>query len=357
LTTNLDTETTQRTGDNGRPAIVVEDLVKRFVGRRRGQPEVLAVNGVSFSVPAGTSLGLVGESGSGKSTVARCVLGLLKSDAGTIEVLGRQIVGADATELRSWRRDMQIVFQEPYESLDPRIRVGAAIAEPLLIHTELRGHGLSTRVQDLMELVALDGALRDRYPHELSGGQQQRVNIARALATHPSVVVLDEPTSSLDVSVRAEILRLLLRLQHELHLTFLFISHDLHTIRSICDRVAVMYHGRLVEEGPVAEVLHRPAHPYTEFLLGSELPVDPDVKPLTRPVRGEHGPHAGEGCVFARRCPLRVDDCEEEQPPLVTAGPKHVAACIFVGTGRHARDLDERGEVGEPTSPLEGTQA
>ena len=238
MTAILDTEPRGLTDDASRPAIVVENLVKRFVGRRRGQPEVLAVNGVSFSVPTGTSLGLVGESGSGKSTVARCVLGLLKSDRGTIEVLGRQIVGADATELRNWRRDMQIVFQEPYESLDPRIRVGAAIAEPLLIHTKLRGRELSARMQELMNLVALDGSLRDRYPHELSGGQQQRVNIARALATHPSVVVLDEPTSSLDVSVRAEILRLLLRLQRELHLTFLFISHDLHTIRSICDRVA-----------------------------------------------------------------------------------------------------------------------
>jgi oligopeptide/dipeptide ABC transporter ATP-binding protein len=330
----VDVGTTSRADDASRPAIVVENLVKRFQGRR-GQVEIVAVNEVSFSVPAGTSLGLVGESGSGKSTVARCVLGLLRSDAGSIEVLGRQIVDADAKALRGWRRDMQIVFQEPYESLDPRLRVGAAIAEPLLIHTRLRGRELSTRVAELMDLVALQRPLRDRYPHELSGGQQQRVNIARALATHPSVLVLDEPTSSLDVSVRADILRLLLRLQHELRLTSLFISHDLHTIRSICDRVAVMYHGRLVEEGPVGEVLHNPAHPYTEFLLGSELPIDPDLKPLTPPVRGEHAGAPGSGCVFTRRCPLRVDECDEKQPALVQAGPNHVAACIFVGSGKH----------------------
>jgi len=319
----------------GRPAIAVENLVKRFRGRRRGQPEIVAVDRVSFAVPAGTSLGLVGESGSGKSTVARCVLGLLAADDGSIQVLGREIVDADANELRRWRRDMQIVFQEPLESLDPRIRVRAAIAEPLQIHTQLRGRELSSRVLELMDLVALGAALRNRYPHELSGGQQQRVNIARALATHPSVLVLDEPTSSLDVSVRAEILRLLMRLQEELSLTCLFISHDLHTIRSVCDRVAVMYHGRLVEEGPVGEVLRNPAHPYTEFLLGSELPVDPDVKPVTRPVRGEHVLQVGSGCVFAPRCPLRVDECDQNQPDLVLAGPAHVAACIFVGSGKH----------------------
>ena len=343
--------------DGAHPAIVVTNLVKRFRGRRRGQPEIVAVDDVSFSVRRGTSLGLVGESGSGKSTVARCVLGLLPADGGSIEVLGRQIVGAEANDLRSWRRDMQIVFQEPYESLDPRIRIGAAIAEPLQIHTELRGEQLRARVLELMELVALRGALRDRYPHELSGGQQQRVNIARALATHPSVVVLDEPTSSLDVSVRADILRLLRRLQEELHLTCLFISHDLPTVRNICDRVAVMYHGRLVEEGPVGEVLRNPAHPYTEFLLGSELPIDPDIKPRTRPVAGEHGPHLGGGCVFALRCPLRVDRCEDEQPPLVAAGPSHVAACIWVGTDRHVEQTGGGGEAGEPTSPREGSRS
>ena len=333
--TTVRTEPTARVDRSGDPAIVVENLVKRFRGRRRGQPEVVAVDSVSFAVPTGASLGLVGESGSGKSTVARCVLGLLPADGGSIEVLGRQIIDADADELRGWRRDMQIVFQEPFESLDPRIRIGAAIAEPLQIHTQLRGRELSGRVLELMELVALRAALRDRYPHELSGGQQQRVNIARAIATHPSVLLLDEPTSSLDVSVRADILRLLVSLQDELRLTSLFISHDLHTIRSVCDRVAVMYHGRLVEEGPVGEVLRNPAHPYTEFLLGSELPVDPDVEPITRPVRGEHGSDVGSGCVFAPRCPLRVAECDLRQPDLVAAGPAHVAACIFVGSAKH----------------------
>ena len=322
---------TATTTEQRGPAIVVESLEKRF--SRRGQPDVLAVDGVSFEVPHGTTLGLVGESGSGKSTVARCVLGLVASDGGRVEVGGREILSAKAHDLRTWRRDMQIVFQEPLESLDPRYRVGAAVAEPLLLHTELRGGALRGRVLELLGLVQLRAKYLTRYPHQLSGGEQQRVNIARALATSPGVVILDEPTSSLDVSVRAEILKLLVRLQRELALTYMMISHDLPTIRNVCDRVAVMYLGRIVEIGPTELVLAEPAHPYTEFLLGSELSLDPDVKPKTPPVKGEvQLTDRPPGCIFAPRCPLKVDACDEAQPPLIAAGTDgHFAACVFSG--------------------------
>ena len=317
-----------------RPAIVVEGLRKRFV--RRGQPDVIAVDNVSFEVPHGSTLGLVGESGSGKSTVARCLLGLLPSDGGHVEVGGREIRTAAPRDLRAWRRDMQIVFQEPFESLDPRLKVAAAIAEPLLLHTEIRGAALRERVLELLDLVQLKPEHAERFPHQLSGGQQQRVNIARALATSPRIVVLDEPTSSLDVSVRAEILKLLMRLQRELDLTYVLISHDLPTIRNVCDRVAVMYLGRIVEVGPAELVLTQPAHPYTEFLLGSELSLDPDVKPKTPPVKGEaNQSERPAGCIFARRCPLHEAACDAVQPPLTAAeAGGHFAACIHAGKPR-----------------------
>jgi peptide/nickel transport system ATP-binding protein len=315
-------------------AIVVQHLTKRF--HRRGQAEVLAIDDASFTVRSGQSLGLVGESGSGKSTVARCLLGLLRADSGRIEVFGRSITGASHRELRAWRKDFQIVFQEPYESLNPRLRVRQAIMEPLLLHTDMARTARHARVLELLELVALSRELADRHPHQLSGGQQQRVNIARALATEPKVLVLDEPTSSLDVSVRADILRLLLGLQQRLRLTYVLISHDLLTIRSVCERVAVMYLGRLVEVGPTSEVLARPAHPYTEFLLGSELSLDPDEKPKAPPVTGEARPtERPTGCVFVSRCPIKVEVCSQVQPPLQSAGEGHDAACVWVGSDKH----------------------
>jgi oligopeptide/dipeptide ABC transporter ATP-binding protein len=320
------------TGDS--VAISVEGLNKTFP-TRRGVPDVVAVDDLSFSVEYGRTLGIVGESGSGKSTVARCILGLTPVDSGTVEVLGRSIVGAPPRALRSWRSEMQIVFQEPYESLDPRYHVWESVAEPLLLHTDLRGAELSGRVHELLEQVALSADLAGRYPHELSGGQQQRVNIARALATSPRVLVLDEPTASLDVSVQEGVLQLLLNLQQELNLTYVLISHDLKAIRAVCERVAVMYLGRLVEIGPTDEVLSNPKHPYTEFLIGAELSVDPDVAPAADVVRGEvSSTERPAGCVFEARCPLAVEACGEAQPPLIDATPGHAAACIFV-TNEH----------------------
>ena len=316
-------------GERPGTAILVEGLTKTF-HTRRGIPDVVAVEDVSFSVETGSTLGIVGESGSGKSTVARCLLGLTPVDSGKIEVLGRDLVGAPARSLRSWRSEMQIVFQEPYESLDPRYRVHRAVAEPLLLHTDLRGSDLEVKVLELLEHVSLQPELMDRYPHELSGGQQQRVNIARALATSPKVLVLDEPTASLDVSVQEGVLRLLLALQEELSLTYVLISHDLTSIRAVCEQVAVMYAGRLVEIGPVDEVLSNPRHPYTEFLIGAELSVDPDVPPRAGIVRGEVATsERPPGCLFAPRCPMRADECEEGRPLFVRVAPDHAAACLF----------------------------
>jgi oligopeptide/dipeptide ABC transporter ATP-binding protein len=319
--------------------LTVNGLRKVFSGGR-GHRDVVALDVVSFSIERGTTLGLVGESGSGKSTAARCVLGLIRADAGDVEVLGRRITGARAKELRAWRRDMQIVFQESIDALDPRMRVGAAIAEPLHLHSELRGAALEARVRELLTLVDLSAELYDRFPHQLSGGQQQRVNIARALATSPQFLVLDEPTSSLDVSVRAGVLRLLVRLQQQLGLTYLLISHDLPTVRHVCDRVAVIYLGRIVEEGPASRVLRNPAHPYTQYLLGSELSLDPEVKPSVvldeDPELDRDNP---DGCVFAPRCRHQMPRCWERPPPPFPIEARHTAACIL-----HEHDRPPPGE-------------
>jgi peptide/nickel transport system ATP-binding protein len=316
------------------PTLTVSGLRKVFPGGRGHRP-VVALDDISLSIESGTTLGLVGESGSGKSTAARCVLGLVQADGGAVEVLGRRITGARAKDLRAWRRDMQIVFQESFDSLDPRMRVGAAIAEPLELHTELRGAALEARVRELLALVDLSDELYGRYPHQLSGGQQQRVNIARALATNPRFIVLDEPTSSLDVSVRAGVLRLLVRLQQQLGLTYLLISHDLPTVRHVCDRVAVIYLGRIVEEGPASRVLRNPAHPYTQYLLGSELSLDPDVKPSALLDEDDDlardNPH---GCVFAPRCRHQMPRCWERPPPAYDIEPGHTAACILHEPGQ-----------------------
>jgi oligopeptide/dipeptide ABC transporter ATP-binding protein len=311
------------------PTIVVDRLCKRFY-TRRGGAEVIAVDDVSFKVAGGTTLGVVGESGSGKSTLARCLLGLVRADSGRIEVLGTNVTATGDRELRAWRKNAQIVFQEPHESLDPRLRVEDAIAEPLAIHSMLYGEARNTRVAELLGLVALDPSLAARYPHQLSGGQAQRVNLARALATEPHVLVLDEPTSSLDVSVRAGILQLLAELQRRLGLTCVLISHDLPTIRSMCDRIAVMYLGRMVEFGDAESVLAHPCHPYTEYLLEAELSLDPAVKPVASSVAGAIDSTAtrSRGCVFAPRCPMRIDECEVGHPPLEAVTASQSAACI-----------------------------
>lgn len=309
-------------------AIIVDRLSKSY-GSRRGSSQVVAVDDVSFRVGAGRTMGLVGESGSGKSTIARLVTGLIPADGGSVQILGEDLNGLSPSALRAKRADLQIVFQEPYESLDPRLRVSAAIAEPLLLHTALRGDALRARVDELLELVALAPSLRDRYPHQLSGGQQQRVNIARAIATDPKVLILDEPTSSLDVSVRVGVLQLLLALQQRLGLTYLLISHDLPTVRRITDDVAVMYLGRIVELGPTETVLSNPQHPYTEHLLASELSVDPrDTLPAFAVRESKQVGRPAAGCVFAGRCPIAEPACATETPQLQDLAAGHAAACL-----------------------------
>ena len=256
--------------------VEVEHVSKLFTGRR-GAPDVLAVDDVSLTVERGETLGIVGESGSGKSTLARIMLGLLDADAGEVQILGRRITGANRKELRPWRADMQIIVQNATEALNPRMQVGEIVAEPLLLHTPLDHGARMSRVDELLNAVRLPPQIAESYPYQLSGGQQQRVSIARAIATEPKFVLLDEPTSSLDVSVRGEVLQLLIDLQRTARLTYVMISHDLSTIRHVCDHIAVMYRGRIVEIGPAQQVLQNPRHAYTRFLLSAELPVDPRV--------------------------------------------------------------------------------
>jgi oligopeptide/dipeptide ABC transporter ATP-binding protein len=307
----------------------VESLHKRFElphGRH-----LHAVNDVSLTIERGESLGLVGESGSGKTTIGRCILHLLEPTSGKIWFDGQEVSGRRGRELRRLRAQMRVVFQEPFESLNPRMRVGDIIAEPLILHrTDLDRRQRRLRVLDLMERVQLAPQLIQRRPGQLSGGQQQRVGIARAIATEPKFVVLDEPTSALDVSVRAQILELLLELQRERGYSYLFISHDLSTVQYSCSRVAVMYLGRIVEYGTTAEVFADPRHPYTKALLSAILV--PDVDHVRAPIvlHGEI-PSAIElppGCAFAPRCPLVRPECAAAVPPLRPLGSSRRVACI-----------------------------
>ena len=259
----------------------VRNLVKEFT-RKHGPfraPTVLrAVDGVTFSIEAGETFGLVGESGSGKTTTGRCILRLIEPTSGDVEFKGESVLAFDRQRMRQARREMQIVFQDPYSSLNPRMRAGAIVEEPLVIHGVGSRTERQDRVADLFRLVGLDPDHRPRYPHQFSGGQRQRIGLARALALNPSLVIADEPVSALDVSVQAQVVNLLMDLQQRLSLTYLFIAHDLRLVRHICERVAVMYRGRIVEIGRTAALFEAPAHPYTKALL-SAIPVpDPKAK-------------------------------------------------------------------------------
>lgn len=258
----------------------VKDLVKEFPVRRgfmagRARPIVRAVDGVSFSIDAGETFGLVGESGSGKTTTARCILRLIEPTSGAVRFKGDDVLAFDPERLRRARRDMQIIFQDPYSSLNPRMRVGAIVEEPLVIHRAGNKRERLRRVTELFELVGLDPSHLARYPNEFSGGQRQRIGIARALALNPSLIIADEPVSALDVSVQAQVLNLLMDLQQRLRLTYLLIAHDLRMVRHVCQRVAVMYRGRIVELGTADTVFNAPAHPYTRALLSAIPVLDP----------------------------------------------------------------------------------
>ena len=315
--------------------LVVDDLQMHFPLRSiipwRAPRVVRAVDGVSLRVAAGETLGLVGESGCGKSTLARCVLRLVEPTRGRVLLDDENLTALPEEALRRRRRDIQMVFQDPTASLNPRLSVAATVEEPLALHMPLTGAARRGRVDEVLEEVGLGAGLRDRYPHQLSGGQRQRVNIARAIATRPRLVVLDEPTSALDVSLRARVILLLAELKRRMGMTYLFISHDLSTVRYLCDRVAVMYLGVLVEEAPAAELFDHPAHPYTRALL-SCIPVpDPDVAPVRLTLSGEVPSPIDipTGCRLRGRCPLAQPVCAEPVPVREIA-PGHTVACHLV---------------------------
>jgi ABC-type oligopeptide transport system ATPase subunit len=262
--------------------LTVRSLVKEFPRGRRwfGRPDVVrAVDDVSFDIEPGEAFGLVGESGSGKTTTGRCILRLVEPTSGEVRFKDRDVLGLRADELRRARRDMQIVFQDPYSSLNPRMRARRIVEEPLAVHRLGTRAERRDRVAELFRLVGLDPAHLDRYPHEFSGGQRQRIGLARALALSPSLIVADEPVSALDVSVQAQVINLLMDLQERLALTYLFIAHDLRLVEHVCRRVAVMYRGRIVETGETARLFADPAHPYTRALLSAVPSPDPDARP------------------------------------------------------------------------------
>ncbi|MCP5371548.1 MAG: ABC transporter ATP-binding protein [Hyphomicrobiales bacterium] len=309
----------------------IEDLKVHFPIREKWQKAtVKAVNGVSLSIATGDSLGLVGESGSGKSTIGRAILRLNKVTGGDIRLKGMSVVNAGRTEEEMLRRQAQIVFQDPHSALNPRMPILRSVAEPLVLHTKVRGVELRRRVTDLLEIVGLQSQFLYRYPHELSGGQKQRVCIARALALQPELLVLDEPTSALDVSVQAQILEFLKKLQREQNLTYLFISHNLAVIRYICNRTAVMYLGQIVEEGATEQVFSAPRHPYTKVLLeavplpeaGQSRRTDVVIGDVPSPV------NMPTGCSFHTRCAeAMAGRCDKVAPPPVALADGRRVRC------------------------------
>jgi oligopeptide/dipeptide ABC transporter ATP-binding protein len=306
------------------------DLHKEYRGRRGSAP-VRAVRGVSLELEAGRTIGIVGESGCGKSTLARLLVGLEAPTSGTIEIDGTPVRAGSTHERRRLARRVQLVFQDPFSSLDPRLTVERALREVLKVHDLGAREARGRRVGELLEMVALGSRFAGRYPHELSGGQAQRVAIARALAVEPRMLVLDEPTSALDVSVRAEVMNLLMRLQDDLELTYVFISHDLGMVRHISDQIEVMYLGRVVEAGPYDRVLDDSRHPYTRALAAAVPVADPERDRLRRTTDAERQlgvtDEPAAGCPYHPRCPLAEAVCLELDPPLLELAPAHLAAC------------------------------
>jgi oligopeptide/dipeptide ABC transporter ATP-binding protein len=325
------------------PALEWRNLVKHYPARR-GRGVVSAVEDVSLAIEPGETLGLVGESGSGKTTVATIALRLVEPTSGSVLFHGEDVFGLSGEALRRFRRETQLIFQDPYSSLDPLMNVRQLITEPLVVQRVGDRASRAARADELLELVGLPARASSGYPHQFSGGQRQRIVIARALALQPTLLVCDEAVSALDVSIRAQILNLLKRLQRELGLTYLFIAHDMSVIRFMSDQVAVMYLGKLVEIGSRTTVLGDPRHPYTLSLLSSVQRADPDHRPQRIVLRGDI-PSALDpppGCRFHTRCPIAQDLCRVEEPPLRPIGSDRLTACHF------AEDSTERVRAGQP---------
>lgn len=315
--------------------VEAKDVVKYFPLQfgllKRKILNIKAVDKVSFGIKSGETLGLVGESGCGKTTIGRCILRLYDLTDGKIYFNGEDTTVLEGERLRKIRRDMQLIFQDPYASLDPRMTVGDIIGEPLLVHNLVKGNEYKEQAKEMMKLVELDSNMSNRYPHEFSGGQRQRIGIARALATRPKFIVCDEPVSALDVSIQAQVIKLLTKLKEELNLTYLFIAHDLSVVRYISDRVAVMYLGKIMEITDSAALYAKPLHPYTQALLSAVPIPNPEVdrqrsrillpgdvpSPLLPPT----------GCRFHTRCRLAIPKCKEEEPQLRDVGNEHWVAC------------------------------
>jgi oligopeptide/dipeptide ABC transporter ATP-binding protein len=298
--------------------------------------DVRAVDGVNLSVTEGETLGLVGESGCGKSTLGRTIMRLEDPTSGRVYFEGKDVAHAAKAELFALRRDIQMIFQDPYSSLNPRMTVGEIVREPLLVHKIGSKPQQIETVRALLETVGLTGEMLERYPHEFSGGQRQRIGLARALALNPKLVIADEPVSALDVSVRSQVLNLMVRLQRDRHLTYIFISHDLSVVEHVSDTIAIMYLGRIVEKGPADTIFAKPAHPYTRALIAAIPVPDPRQRHETAPVKGEAPSPVNPppGCPFHPRCPYAIPACSEIVPPLEPAprseggAREHLAACI-----------------------------
>ena len=337
---------------NGADPILVVDGLKKYYPVRGGVlggkiGEVRAVDGVSFSARRGETLGLVGESGCGKSTLGRALNRLEKPTDGTVLFEGKDIAHASGKELLRFRRDIQMIFQDPYSSLNPRMTIGEIVREPLLVHRVGTKAEQVEKVRDLLEIVGLARDTLERYPHEFSGGQRQRVGLARALTLEPKLVIADEPVSALDVSVQSQVLNLMVRLQRERNLTYIFISHDLSVVEYISDAIAIMYLGKIVEVGPVESIFERPAHPYTRALIEAIPVPDPRQRHEAVPLEGEAPSPISppSGCPFHPRCPFAIVECSETIPVLEEVGAgrdagspagkdggrEHLAACIRKG--------------------------